>query len=101
MAEMAYTLASWRVKPGHESEFVEAWKAVGKTFRELPRPPSGKGTLIQSVTDPALYYSFGPWSNSDDIVAMREDADAQKSMRRAMNLCTEVTPGGFRVVAEA
>ncbi len=101
MAERAYTLASWRVKPGRESDFVEAWKSVGKTFRELPRPPAGNGTLIQSLTDPALYYSFGPWSSTGDISAMREDPNAQESMRKAMDLCTEVTPGGYRVVAEA
>ena len=101
MAEKAYTLALWKVKPGRQSEFVEAWKAVGKTFRELPKPPAGDGVLIQSLTDPALHYSFGPWASLNDIAAMREDLTAQESMRRAMDLCTEVKAGGYRVVAKA
>ena len=37
----------------------------------------------------------------EDIAAMRQDPGAQQSMRQAMDLCTEVVPGGFRVVAES
>ncbi len=59
MEEAVYTLGVWRVKPGQEVAFIEAWKALGTIFAKLPQPP-GKGTLLQSLADPLLFYSFGP-----------------------------------------
>jgi hypothetical protein len=100
MQEMVYTLGAWRVKPGQEAEFVAAWKALGDIFGGLEHPP-GTGTLIQSVSDPALFYSFGPWKRMEDIQAMRDDPQAQAGIQRIMDLCTEATPGAFRLVAES
>jgi hypothetical protein len=99
MHEVAYTLGMWRVKTGRAQEFVAAWKALGVTFASLPNPP-GTGILIQSVSDPELFYSFGPWRRFEDIRAMRSDPRAQAGIERLVALCAEATPGTFRVVAE-
>ena len=99
MEETVYTLGVWRVKPGKEGAFIDAWIALGKIFGQLPRPP-GKGTLLQSLSDPLLFYSYGPWSSLDDVQAMRNNAEAQEGIDRLRELCTEATPGGFRKVAE-
>jgi hypothetical protein len=100
MQEMVYTLGVWRVRTGQEAEFIAAWKALGEIFVGLELPPAGTGTLIQSVSDPALFYSFGPWKRMEDIQAMRSDPQAQAGIQRIMDLCTEATPGTFRLVAE-
>ena len=99
MDDVMYTLGAWKVHAGRESEFVAAWKALGQIFAALPHPP-GTGTLIQSVSDPLQFYSFGPWKRPEDIQAMRGDSRAQAGIRRLMSLCAEATPGTFRVVAE-
>jgi hypothetical protein len=39
MEEAVYTLGVWRVKPGKEEAFIEAWKALGNIFSQLPQPP--------------------------------------------------------------
>jgi len=101
MSEGVFTLGVWRVKPGRESEFVEAWKDLGAVFAQLPQPPSGKGTLLQSLVEPALFYSFGPWRNRQAVQAMRDSPQAQAGLARLRDLCTEATPGSFRVAAEA
>ena len=101
MTEAVYTLGVWRVKPDREAEFIAAWQALGDIFNHLPHPPNGKGTLIQSLTDPTLFYSFGPWGSLQDIRAMREDSTAQAAIQRLRELCTEATPGSFRVAARA
>lgn len=101
MPEDVYTLAGWRVQPGREAEFIEAWKAMGGVFRSLNHPPLGKGTLVQSTSEPSLFYSFGSWRSFDDIQAMRDNPHAQQAMQRLRELCTEARPGSFRVVAEA
>jgi len=100
MEEAVYTLAVWRVKPGKEAEFIEAWKGLSVQFSNLPLPPGGKGTLVQSLTDPLLFYSWGQWSSMEAIKAMRQDAAAQAGIRKVGELCTEATPGSYRVVAE-
>ena len=56
MQEVVYTLGVWKVKPGQEADFIAAWKALGEIFSRLPHPP-GTGTLIQNVSDPAVFYS--------------------------------------------
>jgi hypothetical protein len=96
-----YTLGVWNVKPDRHGEFIAAWQALGKIFRGLTHPPSGKGTLVQSVQNPNLFYSFGPWESVDDIQAMREDREAQNGMRALRELCFEATPGTFHIVGEA
>ncbi len=100
MDSRVYTLGMWRVKPGKEEEFIEAWKGLSEVFSKLPQPPGGKGTLVQSLNDPLLFYSFGEWSSMDAIQAMRKDMNAQAGIKQVGELCTEATPGSFRVVAE-
>ncbi len=101
MEDTVYTLGVWRVKPGQEPAFIAAWRALGRIFADLPQPPGGKGTLLQSLSDPTLFYSFGPWRSLDDIQAMRDNPQAQEGIALLRELCTEATPGSFRMVAEA
>jgi quinol monooxygenase YgiN len=89
----------WRIKPENEAAFVEAWKALGTVFLSLAQPAT-KGTLIQSLADPTLYYSFGPWTSQEEIAAMRSDPAAQAALQRLRDLCEESAAGGYRVVAE-
>lgn len=100
MPEAVYTLGVWKVNPGRQAEFIAAWMALGQIFSELPHPP-GTGTLLQSASDAELFYSFGPWKRLEDIQEMRNDPRAQAGIQRLIQLCTEATPGTFRVVAEA
>lgn len=91
-----YTLALWRVKPGREEAFLQAWRGLGEVFSALPGVRHG--TLVQSVEDPLLYYSFGPWRSMDDIRGMRGDPRAQEAFGRLRDLCDEMQPGVFRQV---
>jgi hypothetical protein len=99
MAKAYYTHAMWRIKPENEAAFVEAWKALGVAFLGLPQPAT-QGTLIQSLTEPALFYSFGPWNSLEEIAAMRSHPEPQAALQRVRDLCEEASAGGYRVVAE-
>src|SRR5512140_2839545 len=101
MAERVYTLGLWRVREGKEGEFIEAWKGLSGLFSQLALPPSGKGTLVQSLNEPLLFYSFGEWPSIESVQAMRQDEKAQAGIQKVAELCTEARPGSFRVVAEA
>jgi hypothetical protein len=99
--ETAYTLALWRVKEGREGEFVQAWKSLSDYFLSLPNPP-GTGTLVRSVEDPGLFYSFGPWRGPwrslQDIQRMHSDPRTPEMIGKLSALCEEAKPGTFRVV---
>jgi hypothetical protein len=99
MSDEVWTLGRWRVRPGREEEFVAAWRAVGAAFQALPQPPSGAGTLLRSVEDPALHYSFGPWPSLEAVAAMRATPAAVEAIDALRALCDEATPGAFTVVA--
>ncbi len=101
MADVIYTLGAWRVKPGKEAEFIEAWKGLSTLFRQLPMPPDGTATLVQSLNDPLLFYSFGAWPSPESVQAMRQNATAQEGIKKVAALCTEATPGSYRVAAVA
>lgn len=101
MEEAIYTLGVWRVHAGREAEFIAGWQDLGAVFASLPAPPSGKGVLVQSTTEPTLFYSFGPWRSLDHVAAMRGDPRAQAAIQRLRELCTQATPGAFRIVAES
>ena len=100
MKEMVYTLAAWRVQEGRHQAFISAWKDLGAAFNSLSDPP-GKGVLIQSTSDPTLFYSFVPWNSMEAVQAMRNDHHAKEGIKRLEGLCTEATPGSFHVVAES
>lgn len=92
-----YTHAEWRVTPGREDEFVAAWQALADAFAALPKPPLW-GTLVRSETEPTVFYSFGPWSSSEDVAAMRADPQARAAIERAVALCQRATPGNCSLV---
>ncbi len=94
-----YTHAMWKVRPGDEALFVEAWGELADVFLSLPVPAT-RGTLIQSLDDPSLFYSFGPWDSLDDIQAMRSNPEARAAIQRVVELCEQATPASYRVVAE-
>lgn len=100
MSDEIYTLGVWRVKDGKQAEFVKAWRGLGRLFSGLPRPP-GQGTLVQSLDEPRLFYSFGPWSSLEDVREMRGHPDVRRGIGVLMELCEEGRPGTFRVVATA
>lgn len=92
-----YTHAMWRVRAGNEDRFIDAWDRLAHAFSGLTRPPI-RGTLIRSLEDPTLFYSFGPWHGPADVEAMRADSSARTAIEAVVALCEAATPGTFRVV---
>src|SRR5688572_4947599 len=97
MNDTAYTLAMYRVKKGREDDFVRIWNELADTFINLPNPPIA-GTLIRSVTERSLFYSFGPWPSADDVAAMRASPKAGEMFGKLREVCDELTPGDYEVV---
>ena len=99
MEEVIYTHAQWRVKPGREAEFIKAWRELIQAFSNLPARPK-RSTLLQSLVDESLFYSFGQWKSLSDIVAMRHDSRARDAFHKVMELCVEASPSTYRMIAD-
>jgi quinol monooxygenase YgiN len=93
----SYTLATYRVRPGQQEEFIEAWHKLAKTFSDLNDPPQW-GTLIRHATDRTLFHGFGPWRDDEHIDAMRTNPAAMAAYQRIADFCTYVSPGNYEVV---
>lgn len=91
MANVVYTHAVWRVKPGHEQQFIEAWRELARVFTGLAVPPLW-GSLLRNTADRSVFYSFGPWRNLQDAQAMRADPEAQRAIAAVRQCCLEATP---------
>lgn len=98
MGGIVYTLGVWKVKPGHETLFIEAWKPLELIFSKLTNPPIDL-TVIQDMTNSTRFFSFAPWHRLDDVDAMWSDHNAKEAIQHLMVLCTDATPGTFHVVA--
>ena len=92
-----YTPAQWLVRSGKEQEFVQAWRGLADLFATLERKPYW-GTLIRSLTNERLYYSFGPWGDDAAVAAMRSHPRIQEAFGDLMSLCDEASPGAYALV---
>jgi hypothetical protein len=79
MSQQPYTLARWYGAPDQEAAFLAAWQDLAVFFLSLPMPPHW-GTLLRSVEEPRLFYSFGAWPSMETIAAMRAHPDAPAAL---------------------
>jgi heme-degrading monooxygenase HmoA len=93
-----YAAGVWSVRPGNEQAFIEAWKEFS-AWTALHQKGSGYGNLLQDLENPSRFISFGPWDNLESVRAWRQQPEFRKAIARFMDLCDEVTPGTFRLVA--
>ncbi len=94
-----YTLSVWKVKPGMADQFRAAWRDMAKVFSDLPNPPFHI-TLLQSLDDPDLFYSFSPWESMDAIHALRRNPDTKDEIQRVVDLCVEYKMSNFHAKDE-
>lgn len=100
MKEAYYTHALWHVKEGKINEFIAAWQQFGKALSQVPNSPPVQGTLVQSLSDPLVFYSFGPRESLEDINAMRSDEGVKKALAVILELCQEAKPGNYKTVLQ-
>jgi hypothetical protein len=100
MNEAYYTHALWHVKEGEAAEFIAAWEDFGKALSLVPDSPPVKGTLIQSLSNPDIFYSFGPWESLEHIEAMRSDPGVQAALMKISGHCRQASPGNYKTVLQ-
>lgn len=67
-----YTLGIWLVKPGHEEDFVKAWKDMAHRTNE--DYPGGRALLMRDRDVPNRFISTGPWESPEQVEQWRASA---------------------------
>ena len=93
-----YTLATYRVIPGKEEDFIRTWSNRTINLAGLPHPPHW-GALIRSTLDPTLFHAFAPWDNAEQIASMRKSPEATAAFKAIQGLCVEALSGDYELVA--
>lgn len=67
-----HTLGIWRVRPGHEEAFVQAWRAMAEQTKASF--PEASAQLLQDRDTPTLFVSSGPWESPEQVQEWRSSA---------------------------
>ncbi len=95
MKEDFYTLTSWKIKEDSQEEFLYIWeKEFAPEFIKLN--PYSKLSLLQSLENPNIFYSFGPWVNLEQMQAARASDKYRSTISKLVSLCVEARPGSFK-----
>lgn len=93
-----YTLGSWTVKHGNETDFIKEWTDFAKWTDENMSGP-GKAYLLQDEKNHLRFISFGTWDNEKSIHAWRESNKFKSFVTRVKDLCDDFQPNTLRVVS--
>jgi quinol monooxygenase YgiN len=97
MKDDFYNLALWKVKNNKQEEFLHIWEIdFASAFIKLN--PYSKVTLIQSLENPDIYYSFGAWIDLKEMQSARASDHYRSAISKLVALCTEARPGSFKNV---
>jgi heme-degrading monooxygenase HmoA len=96
--ETMFTHTTWRVKPGHEDEFVERWREwAGWSHRQGLR---AHARLLRDVETPGTFVSFAPWEAIAAIRTWRAEAGYHERVARLQELVDSFEPQTLEQVAE-
>jgi len=84
-----YTSGDWHVKPGRESEFVDAWRELaGWSTSEFT--PKGWGKLLRDKEDTTHFISVGEWPDERAIEEWRANDGFKERIEKIRELLEEM-----------
>lgn len=91
-----YTVGVWRVKPGRETDFVNAWDDLARWTVESGFESTG--TLLRDRAEPGRFVSFGPWPSAEDVEEWRGSAGFVERLAALQGTLESFEPGTYDVV---
>ena len=96
-----YTHGRWVVKEGQEEKFQAAWQEMAEwTNAEIRGAVAGEARLLQSLDDPTLFFSIGPWDSLEAVQAWRADDGFQERVGRIRELLVSFEAQTLRSVVQ-
>ena len=84
-----YTSGDWHVKPGHETEFVDAWREFAN-WSGAEHDLGGWAKLLQDKEDPTHFRSVAEWTDAQVIERWRASDGFKQRFAKIRELLDEV-----------
>lgn len=96
MSELV-TNGVWRVRSGHEAEFIQEWTDFAQWAATMP----GADTLRLACdhADPQRYLSFAPWRDADAAHAWKQTPEFRQRIAQVLQYVEDFQPTELSVVA--
>lgn len=96
MSELV-TTGVWRVRSGHEAEFIQEWTDFAQWAAQMP----GADTLRLACdnADPQRYVSFAPWRDADAAHAWKQTPEFRQRIAQVLQYVQDFQPTELSVVA--
>jgi hypothetical protein len=89
-------LASGKVKPGYEHQFVHAWQETADRTKE--DFPAETATLLRDLDESSTFISFGPWASVEEINRVRASDTFKEGVDKIRPLLTDFTTHTMEIV---
>ena len=96
MSELV-TTGMWRVNPGHETEFVDAWTRFADWA--ATRPGATTLRLGRDAGDPSRFVSFAAWHDSASVHAWKSSPNFREQIAQVLQYVDVFEPAELDVVA--
>jgi len=94
-----YTSGRWKVFPGHEGAFIEAWNDfASKTKGDFPETTA---TLLRDRDDPTRFVSLGLWASLNQVEQWRASETFKTGVAAMRPLLAEFSAHTLDVAASA
>jgi heme-degrading monooxygenase HmoA len=93
-----YTSGMWRVKEGHEADFIAAWTDFVSWAKE--QPGSRTFRLVRDIEDPSRFMSFAPWESLEAQQAWKETDEFSTRMGAVREHVESFEPSTYELVTE-
>ena len=95
---VTYTSGTWRVKPGEEDAFVQAWTEFVTWAGGFAG--SGEFRLVRDLDQPNTYFSFAPWESFDAQRSWKEEPEFRERIMRVRSHCEDFQPSTLELVTQ-
>jgi heme-degrading monooxygenase HmoA len=94
-----YTLGIWKVKPGMEQEFINAWTSFANWTDANFSGEVGSAFLLRDASDSLKFISFGPWNSETTIQSWRNSNEFKEFAAKITGLCDDFQPNTLKVAS--
>lgn len=97
MGEAFATVTTCRVRPHGLHRFEDAWRSFTRALEACSPHAGVGGTLVQSSTDPTLFYSIQFWASPRPLDYAQGDPGVRNAMAELRACCTTLSVETCRV----
>ena len=94
-----YTSGTWKVRPGREEAFVEAWQRFAAWASRIPG--AGRLQLTRDLYEDGRYVSFGDWTSEDEVHSWKSSPGFKERLAQVLQHVGDFQSSELGLIATA